>query len=457
MASAPALAAGGAYSLFATGAASATGEPSDPSFPPELFMCDETRTDGLFTACGNGAPLDVTFDTFDPDLSGVFGAAEGLRHGPILDALRTTKADVLCLNAVPSDDDKQAMIDAARGVLPNSAWFADTLDTPIDDPRDENGQVPSPPSTASCGDTLVPDLDKLLACLETNCATSPHDASSHLIDEPIPCIYTACGTTNVLPLLTKPPEGQRCWMCLLGGMEDYSSFGRVRAACTTNGGTWPMAWNGKSNTLLLSRYPITRSEQIVLPATLQRSAVIRAEIALPNGAQVDAYCAHTTPPPAPGQSAALVPYIGAYGSGPSGWQDELHLQTERIAALVKARSTARGRRAVVLGHFNTGPALGGAASPNADSFAILQSTFAVGAAPSYSPSCTLCLDNPLVSSLVSTASVWEDLVLLAGVPVTSVTSSSVVWDQRVISLPDGGAPLPLSQHYGYRAVVRLHP
>ncbi|HEX3344210.1 MAG TPA: DUF4397 domain-containing protein, partial [Polyangiaceae bacterium] len=62
----PAFAGGDSYTAFAIGA------PGSPSFPQELYVCDEMKADGVLTQCANGGATDVTVDVFDPYLWGPF-------------------------------------------------------------------------------------------------------------------------------------------------------------------------------------------------------------------------------------------------------------------------------------------------------------------------------------------------------------------------------------------------
>jgi hypothetical protein len=446
VAAAPTLSASEGYSLFATGTS------TDPSFPPELLLCDEQRTDGIHTVCGDGPSVDVTFQTLDLSLTGLFGVGVAMRRGPILDAMsKQAGADVLCLAEVSSNDDKTAIAAAAKGAFPYSAWFVDTLDTPVNDPRDQSGNVPPPPADASCPAAAIAPLDKLLKCMEDNCSRPPHDTTATLTDDPEVCLSNICGADVLSLYQVENGNGTTCWMCLLGQFEDYSTFDAVRTECTTNAGRAPLAWKGASNTMILSRFPIHAQEQLVLPATVQRETVVRAEVDVGNGVGVDVYCGQTTGPPAPGNASTLLPYRGAYQS----WNGELLLQTKQVVDFVTTRSTARGRKAVLMGALHTGPPLPSAQSENADSLGILMASLAVGAVPGYTPSCTLCLDNPLVSPLATAQNAWEDLVLMGRIPVTSVRTSGVVDDERVVPEPDGGVALPLSQHYGYRATIGL--
>ncbi|HEY2510490.1 MAG TPA: DUF4397 domain-containing protein, partial [Polyangiaceae bacterium] len=302
----PTLTSRGRYSVFASG------NTADVSFPPELYLCDELQTDGVFTACGNGAALDVSFETYDVGLNGVFSPDAPHREQAIVAAAPNLGSDVMCLSEVAVDADKRAIVQSAAAAYPYALWYADDASTKPNDPRDANQVTPTPPATASCPSGIGDLLDAMLSCLETNCSTPPHDATASLMQDPSACMVNYC-RTQVLDLFNTSQE-KTCWMCFIAEVEDGTSFSSVRDACTTNAGAWPVAFKGQTNSLLLSRYPLVDSEtqQWVLPATLGRPAILRAGLQLPNGATVDTYCGSTSGTPL-GSSQVLLPYTGPYG------------------------------------------------------------------------------------------------------------------------------------------------
>ncbi|HEY2516428.1 MAG TPA: hypothetical protein VGI39_36410, partial [Polyangiaceae bacterium] len=151
-------------------------------------------------------------------------------------------------------------------------------------------------------------------------------------------------------------------------------------------------------------------------------------------------------------------YTGPYGgSDPTmGWQVELNLQIQQTITFLESNSRARGRRAVLLGHLNTAPPLPGQPGSNPDSYTLLSNALGAAMAPGYVPQCTYCLTDPLVGNAFDTQDAWLDPILLGGIPVTSAIDSSVTHKDGVLTNGDAGGE-PLSQYYGYRTVVRIHP
>ncbi len=67
------------------------------------------------------------------------------RRQPLLDAIAGAESDILCLEEVSDRTDKEAVRDAAIDSFPYIVWVETDLDTPLDDPTDQNGEVPPAP------------------------------------------------------------------------------------------------------------------------------------------------------------------------------------------------------------------------------------------------------------------------------------------------------------------------
>ena len=438
----------------------AAGSATDVRFPVELFVCDETQTDGPLTACG-GAATDVTIETFNPFLLGPFSFHDQLRRGPILAAVAGLGSDFVCMPGVYSDDDKRAIVaaTATRG-LPYSYWVADGFDTVVDDPTDQSGNTPPAPTDPACPTAAQGELSALLQCIEASCASAPTVAEDSLA-----CIYQSC-SGQALALQQDAPE---CWLCAYGQFQGYTSFATTETECTTNPAA-RLGWGGASGVLLLSRYALTDVSQWVLPSTLQRASLLEASIAIQSGTTLDVYCGLLETP----GDGMLIPYTGPYGNGQTGaeaWRQELQLQVEKVVARVQAQSEARGRRAVVAAQWSTGPTVQDApdASPddllppnNPESFAVLSAAFPQASPPAYDPVCTFCASNPLVTppgQAPSSANGWSVYPVLSGIPVTDVLSASVTLRNEVIVYKTLSQTygVPLSPAYAYRATVRVRP
>jgi hypothetical protein len=445
---APILASAHRYTIVATGSA------ADVRFPQELFVCDENDVAGAFTTCG-GTPFDLTIDAFNPFLFGPLAVHSQLRRQPLIDAVSKLNSDVVCLAGMSSDADKNAMAGTAllHGFL-YSVAFADTLDTPIDDPTDQNGQVPPPPTTAACAaPARASALDDLLSCLQASCSTLPNDPHGSLIEDPIVCMYESC-MTEVTATNTASPE---CWVCAITQLIS-EPFADTATACKTNPKAH-LTFNGASNLQILSRHPVRDKAQFVLPATESRAGLVRVTVDLPNGAELDVYCGQMT---TPGDDTFL-PYFGPYGNGhgngSDAWRQELLLQTGKVVKYVTATSAAKAHRAIVAGQWNSGPSVPNVVGANnSESFAVLNAAFPQAAPPGYAQECVYCADNPILTAPGQTSTVRSTTgtySMLSGIPVTDALATSIILKEPVI--PYMGYAIPVSPYYGYRAKVRVRP
>ena len=74
---------------------------------------------------------------------GAFVPNEDARREVIPGALAALDSDVVCLQEVWTQADKDAITAALAGTFPHAVSFTHDLDTPVDDPTDQNGDVAS--------------------------------------------------------------------------------------------------------------------------------------------------------------------------------------------------------------------------------------------------------------------------------------------------------------------------
>ncbi len=91
----------------------------------------------LALGCGesstNREPEEVIVDAFNVALAGSFILYEAERRQPIADAIAAHDADVLCLQEVWTQADKELIRDAAAQAFPYAVLFENDVDTPVDD------------------------------------------------------------------------------------------------------------------------------------------------------------------------------------------------------------------------------------------------------------------------------------------------------------------------------------
>ncbi len=416
----------------------------------------------LVVGCGDSSegaeprdPVDVAVDTFNVALAGAFIPFEAERRPYIFEAIAASDADVLCLQEVWDQSDKEEIRDAAAEAYPYYAFFDDDLDTPIDDATNQEGQVPPPPTTAPCaGEPLTTQMNAAVDCLRDNCSTIPDSDEGQTTSQA--CASDKCAGT-VAPLLFGDAEAQRCYACIITQIPT-EIFGDIRSRCPSVVNQ-DLAFQGQNGVMILSRHSLKaeNTEELVIPGTWNRRTILRATAELPNAAELDVYCNHLTPI---FESFPLnfFPYTGVYGdgtNGPTAWQAEQELQAEKLINYVT--ETSADRPAVVLGDFNAGhdfPEQDIVAEGEA-TLTLLETVYEPAYTADYTPLCTFCSTNPVTNPDADPeeTSSWIDHILLDKLSADSVVSTERVYDADVV--PVGDEMVPLSDHFGMRSVITV--
>jgi len=445
------LATGHGYTVFAAGSN------TDARFPLELVMCDEASPRGAFTDCGE--IVDVRAAAFDLYLTGTFTPLLSVRGQAALDAAAHLDADVECVSDVFPSASRDAIAAEAKPMYPYSVQFKDTLDTPFDDPTDQDGGIPAPPTSPPCMPSDAA-LQSFLTCAIASCSTSPNDTSGTIIASGADCLSNSCYSQGAALAVGEPA----CWSCALAEMESGSPWSKLQSDCEQNVKAG-LSFDGDFGAIILSRFPVVSSDQWVLPSTQWRVAIAHAVLAAGASTTFDFYCTFldTT------YTGPTHPYVGQYGGGAptsdAEWEAEQLLQAQKLVAYVQRTSGQLGRRAVVAGNFFAGgswPAQSISAVGATSTFPTLN-TFPLATTPDYVPACTSCASNPITTppgTPPTAPNNWNVFSLLVNVATTDVTSSAVILDQATVPYqpPDGGAyEIPPSPYYGYQATVRVRP
>jgi endonuclease/exonuclease/phosphatase family metal-dependent hydrolase len=407
-------------------------------------------------------PIEVTVDTFNVALAGAFIPYESERRQPIVEAIAATDSDIICLQEVWNQADKELIRDGALAAYPYSALFRDDLDTPVDDPTDQNDQVPPPPTGVPCPDEEASDGMNILAqmnqavdCVMANCSTTPDATPPE--DELGRTTSAECASANcvgqVAGLLFGDAAQQRCYACVITQLPT-STFGRMRESCATIVNQ-DLAFDGQNGVMILSRHPLKNAVNWVIPGTWNRRTILSATVELPNGEELDTYCNHLTPI-FDVQPINTFPYTGQYGdgmTGAAGWQAEQELQAEKLIDYVN--ETSGNRPAVILGDLNAGRAYPAddIAAEGVETLDLLELAFTPAYTTDYAPLCTFCSTNPVTNPTDDPAanSVWIDHILLYNLASEAVVSTARVFDEDVVPVDD--MTVPLSDHFGLRSVI----
>ena len=428
-----------------------------PAGAPDGGVADAASPDAAIDAAPP-APMDLHVDAFNIGLAGSFVPNEVARRPAILAALAAYDTDLLCVSEAWFKADKEALASAVRARLPYAASFETDLATAVADRRDASGAAQPAPTEPPCTGAYATDLEAGIECLKQNCSTVPGSLSGMVTSTT--CAKDACTGTAASLLFA---QDKRCYGCFAAVLPS-ATLSEMKTECETNvnGGLFAKGQNGL---MILSRYPLKNVEQLVLPGTWIRRTVLKATTTLPNGAEVDAYCNHLTPYFA---DTTFYPYTGQFGAGDgNGWIGEQVLQTKQLIAMVEAKSASR--KAIVMGDMNAtaedrangiGDAtLGAYGLPT---LALLDAKFTRAVPTGYTPRCTFCVANQNTSGEENS---WLDYIYLGNFPTGSTLAATRTFDTDVV---DGkrrdangvhtvAGKVPLSDHYGIRATVRVNP
>ena len=401
----------------------------------------------LVAGCGDDAspqPVELTIDTFNVGLAGAFVPNEAVRREAMVDGLLGAQSDVLCLQEVWEESDKDLIEQGVAAEFPHAVRFTHDLDTPIDDPEDQSGNTPPAPAGAPCAD-FTTELDAAVSCVRDNCSTMPGEEAGQTTSSS--CAQEMC-LGEVTALLLGDAAALRCYSCLATSLPT-ESFADMRELCTTEANA-DVAFRGQSGQMIVSRFPLQNARAHVLPGTWNRRVIVSATVILPNDAEVDVHCNHLTPV----FDSLAFPYTGAYGMdlvGPDAWAAEQTLQARKLAAYVEGSSLP----AVVLGDFNAGRAyMDSLAAEAPATMDVLEEAFQPGVADDYPPTCTFC-PGENQNFVEESESVWIDNIFFFRLESAEILGTERTFVDAIVDAE--GTMVPLSDHYGLRTTVRLTP
>ncbi len=266
-----------------------------------------------------GQPVAVTVETYNLALAGAFIPYEQERRQALPQAIAAADADILCLQEVWTQADKDLISAAAIGNFPYIITFEDDLDTPLDDATDQNGVVPPAPTTVPCPDdveaqpgvTIADQMNDAIDCVRDGqdlqgnfCSTIPGSDLGRTTSTD--CAAEAC-FLQVAGLAAGTAQQQRCYACLATQLPT-DTFGTIRSRCPTVVNQ-ELAFQGQNSVMILSRYPLQNAVNWVIPGTWNRRVILSATAELPNGSDLDVFCNHLTPI----FDDPVFPYTGQYG------------------------------------------------------------------------------------------------------------------------------------------------
>lgn len=410
---------------------------------------------GVLAGCGGDDPPastagTITVDSLNVALAGAFIPYESERRAAVLSAVANNPADIVCLQEVWREEDKRMIRTAAQARFPHAVSAQHNQDTMVNLDLDPMCTVPPEPTTAPCAGAAVRmTFESGLRCLAQNCSTMPGNEMGQTTS-------TACARMrcfgDVSALLFGDAEGKRCYGCVAPNLPT-ETFASIRSLCTTNP-RGDLAYGGQSGVMILSRHPLTNTEVKVIPGTWNRRAILRATATIPGRGAVQVYCNHLTPV----FDDVAFPYTGRHGCGMTdraGWATEQAAQARALVSYV-TQSAGNGR-AIILGDFNTGPDVAGAqpiTGEAPDTYVYLRSQLTPALPANHQAFCTYCRENPITGA---TDSVWIDHIFLRGFPAGATRSFARTYADTPVTVTGTPNRVPISDHYGVRAVVSLAP
>ena len=363
----------------------------------------------------NSAPLAPKVTTFNVGFAKGFVQYATDRVEPVAQALADHDAGVVCLQEVWFQEDIDALINGAEATYPHS-FYEKTVSTEVNP-----GCTPE-------------EVGPLQTCIEANCADVPQD-------ELASCGLASCGAQF-------NGASSACQTCIASNLD--KPIEEIVAAC--DGGGAKFAYGGHNGLLLLSRYPMTNAEHLLLDSTLVQRSVLRADVELPEYGPVSVYCTHLA-----ADLSAELPY--PEDSDFTSFEEE---QAAQIDAMLDWADEGEGT-VIVLGDMNTGIEVGDASEELPANYQkFVERGWGSAFVGSPEATCTYCASNAVQggspdSTLPdgSTGKLIDHIFLKEGLLSTDVAQSARVLDQlQTIETEEGPKELHLSDHFGVQITLQ---
>jgi len=435
----------------------AVGIPESYEYPVRAVICQESDFDGFFTRCHQSALPQVTVDSVNAGLYGLFAPFEAERRPEVIKAVSELETDFVCVQESARDADREAMIAAAAaaGILKYSYNPEFGEGTPFTNPKDQAGNTPADLG-APCGEPEVLALsDAAMECIQTNCSTDPNDPNAKLKGG-ADCLSSKCLTSLIVMIGSKDIAQRRCVACLLVNLMSEETLAGAGDECSLNAKAG-YAFQGKSPELLLSRFPLTGTETYVLNSTSYRRAVLHATAEVAEGVSVDVYCAQFSY-----IHGITFPYSGFYGAETNvdgtvveSWHSENYLQAQRTIEWVKSRQAPQGI-AIIAGDFSSSEEVKENDVVKVDSLnpvtvQLLRKEFVEAVPPGWQPLCNFCAtpENPYGGK----PAYWLSHIFTYGRKVGIDSFTRTLTDDQAVDLPEEPFKGTVSDNFGIRSKI----
>jgi hypothetical protein len=433
------------------------GDPTQPYFPVRALTCNEASSQGLFTECRLSGLGTIKVGIFNAYLYGSFAKDEALRVDPVAQAISQHDADLMCITSITRAAHQAKVIAAAEATFPYSITAATDLDTQPTEPQNQLGESPVPYTVPACGGGNDPaKVDAVLDCMQSKCSTTgtPEGQNQGGSD----CFSANC-VAPLLPLISGTKEEQRCFNCLVISQLADETHARTREICNTDLRDY-MAFDGATDSLVLSKYPLSDVETFVLPTTGYRRVVHYAKVKIDlEKDPIDFFCAELS-----AAFGRLVPYHGFYApdAATDPWLQEQLWQTQQVIDYVKRKSS--GRPAIIAGDWATSEewinpqGMKHVDDQNPEVIRLLNGQLVPAVPPDYQPLCTECASTQstctqcTANAYNEALNVWQLRTYLWNMEPSDAAAARLFFTEPV-TVPTGQT-LPLSDRWGYEVEIK---
>jgi hypothetical protein len=334
----------------------------NPTYPLRALVCDEDASEAssssnpLLLPCDLSELSSISVDVFNPALFGANATDFENRKSLVPGAVAASTADIQCLVEVDFADDQTAIINAATtGAFPYNYTVSTNLSTPFSIATAQDGGTPpamlAQPPCAGVSSDLI---NGALQCTEQYCSSEGPDAGGGVLNQSTDCIESNCAQEFLGIEQAPVPNGSACFDCIVVNVAGQTDFDSTYTSCTQSTQP-PLGFGGFENSIILSRYPLNKTQAFILPSTFYRRSVLYASVQLEDQS-VDFYCGfiQTT------QNANALPYVGNYGNGATdsqtAWNNE---QLYEAQLLVNWENSISGMNpAIVVGDWHSSIGVG---------------------------------------------------------------------------------------------------
>lgn len=360
--------------------------------------------------CEN-APSDVNVVTYNAGLGPGIVRYSSARAPHVVEAVASTQFDVLCLQEVWTDTDRDAVV-RRLGLPATNVAYAKTA-----------GLGESGGDRCSAG-----KLEKLAACAREKCKGTPDEDMTM-------CALAECRSALTWIFI----EDRDCLNCL-AAMAGHG-IDNISRQCVDRG--LSRIYGGRNGVILASRWALKDPEARLLNASNANRVALFARVDVPGKGEVEIACTHLS----------ATQDIAPYHSGYDDWDVERAAQLEMIAARLGER--ARGRPQLLVGDMNFGGTDGTLEEESGWVWHLSHELgFSDPVAHTRPRLCSMCPGNTFVSD-ARTGRLIDHVLLRdpAGGLTVTPTCSERLFDRPVTVNGYDGKPLAtsMSDHFGIRA------